>query len=103
MNTVSEPTTFQSKGRNNHFPGGKDMSEKRKFQKVGQYLVSKSGVRYIKFELERNKAGQDLVFKDGDSLYVNMFQEEFRTEHNIPDFVKGSVSVELKPDAKDTF
>jgi hypothetical protein len=80
------------------------MSKPEKFETVsiGQYLVSKKGTRYIKLEAKPNAdaATKELVRKlaeaiGSDVLYVNMFDEDFRAKHNIPDFSKGRITVQV--------
>jgi hypothetical protein len=71
--------------------------------KVAQYLLSKDGkTKYLKFGYGPNadKATVDMV--EGikaalgtDRLFVNLFDDDFRAEYNIQDFVKGNITVPL--------
>lgn len=74
---------------------------KQETLRVAQYLVSKNGeTKYLKFDYGPNadQATKDAVEAikkaiGGDILYVNVFDEEFKEKYNVPDFVKGSVSM----------
>jgi hypothetical protein len=75
------------------------MSEK-KFLRVAQYLVAKDGkTKYLKFEASPNADAQtkklvgDIIKAlGGNVLYINIFDEAFKSKHNIKSFVKGSAS-----------
>ncbi len=71
---------------------------------IGNYLVAKNGVtKYIKLEAapkadeKTKKLVADLVALLGtEVLYVNLFDAEFRAKHNIPEFARGRIAVEVK-------
>lgn len=75
------------------------MSDKKKFETVtiGQYLLAKNGnTRYIKLEAPRKGDNPfPITLNEGDVLYVSMFDDEFRAQYNIPDFVKGRIDLPL--------
>lgn len=80
------------------------MSEnKKKTVSIGQYLVAKNGTtKYIKLECspKADQATKDLVERikeavGGDVLFVNLFDSEFRSKHNIPDFAKGRIEAPI--------
>lgn len=85
----------------------KSSSPKRNMGRIGQYLVAKNGkTKYIKLSThdKSTKAEKVLVKKlvallGTDVLFVNLFDADFKEKYNIPDFSKGSISVDL--DAKD--
>ncbi len=79
------------------------MSDKKETLRVAQYLVSKDGrTKYLKFSYADNaaQATKDMVEAiktalGSDVLYINLFDSDFKEKYNVPDFVKGSVSVPL--------
>jgi hypothetical protein len=83
------------------------MASDKKFIRVAQYLVAKNGTtKYLKFEASptANQETIDLVEKikaaiGGDVMYINLFDNDFKMEYNVPDFVKGSVSVDVSSEA----
>lgn len=87
---------------------------------VASYLVSEGGAKYLKFGPKRDKSKEvvgknpfPLTINEGDVLFVNIFDEDFREQYNIPDFVKGTVQMpneqttaapsKAKPKEDDTF
>ena len=85
----------------------KSSKPKRNMGRIGQYLVSKNKkTKYIKLGTgpKSSKEEKALVKKlisvlGTDVLFVNLFDEDFKEKFNVPEFVKGSLSVDL--DAKD--
>ena len=68
--------------------------------RVGQYLVSKNGAKYLKFENAKNKDGSlkgedvfPITINEGDIMFLNLMDDDFREKYNVPDFVRGTVSV----------
>lgn len=77
------------------------MSEKKnETVTVASYLVSKDGkTKYLKFECnpKADPAVKAMVEKikeaiGGDILFVNLIDEKFRQEYQVPDFVKGRIN-----------
>lgn len=75
------------------------MERSNKSVVIGQYLISKNGAKYIKFENRRTRDGVPasdafpLTIGEGDILFLNLHDEEFREKHNIPEFVRGTISM----------
>lgn len=80
------------------------MSEKKKFETVtiGQYLLAKNGTtRYIKLEAPRKGDNPfPITLNEGDVLYISMFDDEFRQQYNVPEFVKGRIEMPLEQNEK---
>jgi hypothetical protein len=82
------------------------MDNKKNTVSIAEYLVAKNGVtKYLKLAAKPNaddktkKLVADLIALLGtDVLYVNLFDNEFRAKFNIPDFSKGRITVEVKPE-----
>ena len=76
-------------------------NDKDKFMNIGSYLLAKDGkTTYLKLEAapKADEATKKLVedlkkVVGGDVIYINRYDEEFRTKYSIPAFVKGRVSV----------
>lgn len=76
---------------------------KQETLRVAQYLLSKDEkTKYLKFGYGENATKEtkdkvDAIVKalGTDILYVNLFDDDFKAQHNIPDFVKGGISVPL--------
>jgi hypothetical protein len=71
---------------------------KSKTTQVATYMVSEGGAKYLKFgpkkDKNKNVVGTNpfpLVINEGDVLFINVFDEDFRNEKSIPDFIVGNV------------
>ena len=86
----------------------KSSKKKGNFARIGQYLIAKSGTKYIKLDAgpKADKETKALIKKvvaalGSDVLFVNIFDDDFREKYNIPDFNKGSISVNLDSEEQD--
>lgn len=84
------------------------MAKKQKLETVsiGQYLLAKDGkTRYIKLGAspKADQKTQDLVKRviqalGTDRLFVNIFDDDFREQYKIAEFVKGRINVPVGGD-----
>lgn len=81
-------------------------NKKLKTVKIGSYLLAKNGkTKYLKLEA-KPKAGpktkkivEDLIKALGaDTIFVNVYDEDFKQKYGIKDFVKGEIQI-ADPDA----
>lgn len=87
--------------------GKKSKRQDSNFAVIGQYLVAKNKkTKYIKLEAspKADKAVKLLVKKliaalGTDIMFVNLVSDDARDKYEIPDFVKGRISVDM--DAED--
>lgn len=98
----------KSKAKNKSSSSKKKSSKKsdKNFAVIGQYLVAKNKkTKYIKLEAspKADKEVKSLVKKlvallGTDVLFVNLMDEDFKDKYDIPDFVKGRISVDMDAD-----
>lgn len=79
-------------------------------QVVASYLLSEKGSKYLKFGPKRDKnknvVGTNpfpLVINEGDVLFVNIFEQDFKEQYNVPDFVVGTIQKPNDKKEDDTF
>jgi hypothetical protein len=80
------------------------MAKKKKTVNIMDYLVAKDGkTKYLKIQCspkaddETKKLVEDLkALIGGDVLFVNLFDDKFREEYEIPDFAKGKIALPSK-------
>lgn len=78
-------------------------NEKKKTLKIAQYLVSKGGAKYLKFsygpdadQATKDKVEAVIAALGTDIVFMNVFDADFKAKYNVPEFVKGNVSVPLE-------
>lgn len=76
------------------------------FLNIGQYKVAKNKkTKYIELGVSPKASKEEkalmkkvIALLGSNILFVNLFDNDFRDEYDIPDFVKGSISVNLDSD-----
>lgn len=80
------------------------MAKKQETIRVAQYLLSKDKkTKYLKFGYgpKADQATREMVDRlievlGTDRLYINIFDEDFKAQHKIQDFVVGSVAAPIE-------